>query len=123
MAGRVGDDEVTAVSREVAVGHVDRDPLLPLGGETVEQQCEVQVVALGARRLRVGLERGELVDEQRPRLVEQPPDQRALAVIDAPAHDETQQRLPVVGSENRLHLLAGDGVGRFVRCRSLLCRH
>jgi len=40
---RVGDDELAPRGREVAVGDVDRDALLALGGEAVEQQREVEV--------------------------------------------------------------------------------
>jgi hypothetical protein len=47
MAGRVGDDELPPLGLEVAVGDVDRDPLLPLGLEAVEQQCEVKLASLG----------------------------------------------------------------------------
>jgi hypothetical protein len=41
--------------------------------------------------LAVGLERGELVVENLLRLVQQPADQRRLAVVDAAAGDEAQQ--------------------------------
>jgi hypothetical protein len=43
--------------------------------------------------LAVCLERGELVVENLPGFVEQPPDQRRLAIVDATAGDETQQLL------------------------------
>jgi hypothetical protein len=33
---------------EEAVGHVDRDALLPLGREAVDEQREVDLLALGA---------------------------------------------------------------------------
>ena len=44
--------------------------------------------------LRVPLQRRELIVVEHLRLVEQPPDERALAVVDAPARDEAQQALP-----------------------------
>ena len=75
--GRVGDDELALVGGEEAVGDVDRDALLALGGEAVDEQREVDVAALRADLLRVGLERGELVLEQHLRFVQQPADQRA----------------------------------------------
>ncbi len=75
--GRVGDDEFALVGREEAVGDVDRDALLALGREAVDQQREVELAALRADFLRVGLERRELVLEDHLRVVEQPPDQRA----------------------------------------------
>ena len=49
VARRVGDDEVPALGREMAVGDVDRDPLLALGRQAVEEQREVELVALRAR--------------------------------------------------------------------------
>ena len=49
--------------------------------------------------LRVGLERGELVLEDQLGVVEQPADQRALAVVDAAAGDEAQQALVLVRVE------------------------
>jgi hypothetical protein len=37
MAGRVGDDELPKVSGEKPVGYVDRDPLLALRFEPIDQ--------------------------------------------------------------------------------------
>ncbi|MEA2420502.1 MAG: bifunctional enzyme CysN/CysC, partial [Thermoleophilaceae bacterium] len=45
MAGRVRDDELAPGSLEVAVGDVDRDPLLAFGAEAVGQQGEIETVA------------------------------------------------------------------------------
>jgi hypothetical protein len=42
------------VGGEEAVGHVDRDALLALGGQAVDQQREVDLAALRADLLRVG---------------------------------------------------------------------
>jgi hypothetical protein len=75
------------------VRDVDRDALLALGREAVEQEREVEVAAERAVAPGVGLERRQLVVEDEPALVEQPADQRALAVVDAPAGDEAQQVL------------------------------
>ena len=96
VARRVGDDELALVGREEAVGHVDRDALLALGGEAVDQQREVEFAALRADFLRVRLERRELVLEDHLRVVQQAADQRALAVVDAAAGDEPQQALVLV---------------------------
>jgi hypothetical protein len=63
VAGRVGDDELARRRGEVAVGDVDRDALLALGGQAVEQQRVVELAVLGAGALGVGLQRGELVLE------------------------------------------------------------
>ena len=80
--GRVGHDELALLGREEPVGDVDRDALLALGRQPVEQQREVEVAALRADLGRVGLERGEVVFEHEVGLVQQAPDQRALAVVD-----------------------------------------
>ena len=58
VARRVGDDELAVLGREEPVGHVDGDALLALGGETVDQEGEVELAALGADLLGVGLQRG-----------------------------------------------------------------
>ncbi len=70
---------------------VDRDPLLALGREPVEQQREVELAADRAIAPGLDLERRELVVQDQPRLEQEPPDQRALAVVDAAAGDEAQQ--------------------------------
>jgi hypothetical protein len=93
VARRVGDDELALRSREEAVGDVDGDALLALGGQAVDEQREIEVVALRAETARIVGERGELVVGQRVRCVQQAADQRALAVVDAAAGDEAQQVL------------------------------
>ena len=91
VAGRVGDDELALGTREIAIGDVDRDALLALGRQAVDQQREIESVALRADRLAVGFEARELVVEDLPAVVQQPPDQGRLAVVDAAAGDEAQQ--------------------------------
>ncbi len=93
---RISDDEVAAVGREVAVGHVDRDPLLPLGGETVDEQRKVDVLPLRAHLPRVRLEGRELILEDHLRIEQEPADERRLAVIDAAAGNEAQETLVLV---------------------------
>ncbi len=44
VPGRVGDDEPAAIGGEVAVGDVDRDPLLALGPQPVGQQRQIEEV-------------------------------------------------------------------------------
>jgi hypothetical protein len=110
VAGRVGDDVLARIGGEEAIGDVDGDALLTLGGEAVEQEREVQVVALRADALRVDLERGELILEQQLRLPQQPADERALAVVDAAARDEAQKTLVLVRVEVGEDVLA-DQVG------------
>ncbi|MNR31480.1 hypothetical protein D3C85_1489920 [compost metagenome] len=45
VAGRVGDDELARGRREIAVGHVNGDALLPLGFQPVRQQGKIDAVA------------------------------------------------------------------------------
>jgi hypothetical protein len=96
VARRVGHDELAVLGGEVPIGHVDRDALLALGRQPVEQQREVEIATLRADLGRVGLERGEVILEHQMRLVQQPADQGALAVVDAAAGDEPQQALVLV---------------------------
>jgi hypothetical protein len=63
MAGCVGDDELAAFRAEEPVRDVDGDALLALGGETVDEQREVELATLRPDRLRVGFECGEMVLE------------------------------------------------------------
>ena len=63
MARRVGDDERALVGGEIAIGDIDRDALLALGLEAVDQQREVDFLAGRAVLLRVALQRGELIVE------------------------------------------------------------
>ena len=91
MPRAVGDDEAAFGGREIAIGDVDRDALLALGGEAVDQQREVDLFAARSDRLRILGERRHLVVEHLGGVVEQPPDQRRLAVIDAAAGDEAQE--------------------------------
>ena len=98
---RVGHHELAPLGREEPVGDVDGDALLAFGRQAVDEQGEVEVVALRTDLLRVGLERGQMVLEDQLRLVEEAPDQGALAVVDRPAGDEAQQRLVLVVRRGR----------------------
>ncbi|MEH2538667.1 hypothetical protein V1287_002601 [Bradyrhizobium sp. AZCC 1699] len=95
VARRVGDDEAAALGGEETVGDVDRDALLALRLQAVDQKRKVEIVAGGAGDLALGGERRQLVVEQRLRIVEQAADQCALAIVDAAAGDEAQRR-PVI---------------------------
>ena len=90
VAGAVGDDEVARRRREVAVGDVDRDALLALGAQAVGQQGEVDVVVAAPPADRLDVL--ELVLEDRLGVVQQPADQRRLAVVDAADGGEAQRR-------------------------------
>ena len=89
VAGRVGEDELAPRGREVAVGDVDRDALLALGPQAVGEQREVD--RAGGAVLRRLLDRVHLVLVDRPRVVQQPPDQRALPIVDAAGRADAQQ--------------------------------
>ena len=64
--------------------------------ETVHQEREVDVPAGRAVLDGILARRGELVLERHLRVVEEPADQRALAVVDAAAGEKPQQLLPLV---------------------------
>ncbi len=93
----VGDDVLALVGVEIAVGHVDGNALLPLGLQAVDQEREVDFAA--ARRAPLAAvvgDCGELVFEDLLRIVQDAANQRALAVVHAPAGDEAQEALRLV---------------------------
>ena len=108
VAGSVGDDELALLGGEETIGHVDGDALFALGGQAVHQQGEVQFATLGAVLLRVALQGAELVFQQRLGFIEQAADQRAFAVVDTAAGDETQQGLVLVCFEVLLDVLVDE---------------
>src|SRR3546814_2700251 len=72
------DDELALFRGEKAIGYVDRDPLLTLGGEAIDEQCEIDLLPLRADALRIAFERGELILEDHFGIVEQAPDKRGF---------------------------------------------
>jgi len=93
VARGVGDDELALVGGEVAVGHVDGDPLLPLRLQAVQEEGIVDGSPLGADPLAVRLQGRQLILEHHLRIPEKTADEGTLAVIHAAAGDEAQQRL------------------------------
>ena len=92
VAGRVGHEELPPRRLETAVGDVDGDALFPFGHEAVHEEREIGGAALGAvaaGRLRRS---PGLVLEDRPALVQQAADERALAVVHAAAQYEAERR-------------------------------
>jgi hypothetical protein len=88
VAGGVGEDERPARGREMPIRHVDRDPLLALGPQTVGDQGQIELDALGSAG------RGDLLEgvlEDLLGVVEQPAEQRALAVVDRARGGDPQQ--------------------------------
>ena len=92
VAGRIGDDEGARFGGEIAIGDIDGDALLAFGLEAVDEQREVDRILGRAELFRILFERGELVVEDELLLVEKPPDQRRLAVIDRAAGEDAQCR-------------------------------
>ena len=86
---RVGQDELAPRGREVPVRDVDRDALLALGLQAVGEQREVD--RPGRAVLRRLLDRADLIFVHRSRVVQQPADQRALPVVDAPGRADAEQ--------------------------------
>jgi formylmethanofuran dehydrogenase subunit A len=67
--------------------------LLALGLETVDEQREIEVLALGAVLARIALQAGEMIVEKKLRLPQKAADQGRLAVVDAAAGNEAQEAL------------------------------
>ncbi len=89
VPGRVGEDERPPGGREVAVGDIDGDALLTFGAQAVGEQRQVDVAV--AAFPTGPLDRRQLVGEQGLRVVEQPADQRRLAVVDGSGGRHAQQ--------------------------------
>jgi len=84
---RVDDDVVALGALEEAARGVDGDPLVLLVRQRVEQE---RVLERLPRPLALSPHRLQLPLRQRPRVREQPPDHRALAVIDVPDDDDVE---------------------------------
>ncbi len=121
VAGRVGDDELALFRRKEAVGDIDGDALLALGGEAVDEQCKVDVLALRAHSLAVALQSRELILEDHLRVIQQPADQRRFAVIDAATGDEAQQTLVLVLKQIGVDVLGNECVDLIGRGLPLGC--
>ena len=94
----IGDDEVASRGVEVAVGHVDGDALFALGVQAIGEQREIQRIAgAGVQASAVAHQRGNLVVGKHAGVVQQAPEQRALAVVHAAAGDEAQQVAAIGG--------------------------
>src|SRR3546814_2103263 len=101
----------TLFRSEEAIGDVDRDPLLALGGKAVDEQRKVDLLPLRPDAPAVGLERRKLILEDHFAVIEQPPDQRRLAVVDRAAGDEPQRRFLLVPREIGLDILGDQRIG------------
>ncbi len=108
VARAVGDDVLALLGVEIAVGDVDRDALLALGLQAVDEQREVDLLVAGRAPLAaVAGDRRELVLEDLLRVVQHAADQRALAVVHAAAGDEAQEPLGLVALQEVGEFLGG----------------
>ena len=98
------------VGGEVPVGHVDRDPLLPLGLQAVHEQRQVDLPTGRAHDRGIGLQVGQVVLVDHLGVVEESPDEGGLAVVDAAAGQKAQQVLALVLGQVGLDV-GGDEVG------------
>ena len=80
MAGGVRHNKAAAVRGEITVGHIDRDPLLALGHQAVQQKGIVDRPAAAAY-LTVQQERLLLIGIQQLGIVKDMPDQGRFSVI------------------------------------------
>ena len=87
MARRVRTDEAAVVRREVAIGDIDRDALLTLCEESVQEQRIVDGAAAAAD-FRIEQQRFFLIGIDEFCIVQEMADERGLAVVDASAGDE-----------------------------------
>ena len=87
----VGNDELTVIRGEVAIGHVDSNALLTLRLQTVQQQGIVDVVAGITHTFAVALQRIQLVFIQFLTIEQQTSDKRGLSVIHRTGGKETKQ--------------------------------
>ncbi|RMP79927.1 hypothetical protein ALQ16_205500 [Pseudomonas syringae pv. actinidiae] len=96
MAGRIGDDELALGRGEIAISDIDRDALLPLGLKTIHQQRQIDVITRGAGLFRVTGNGFQVIFVDHLGIVQQTPDQRALAVIDVATGKKAQHFLAFV---------------------------
>ena len=91
VARRVGQDEAAARSFEIAVGDVDGDALVALGGQAVDQQRVVDAALDRAEAAGVAFQHRHHVVGDGAAFEQQAADQGGLAVVDAAAGQHAQQ--------------------------------
>jgi hypothetical protein len=87
---RVGDDKGARLRRKIAIGDINRDALLALRLESVNEQREIDFLSDGAVLLGILLQRRQLIVENQLAFIEQTPDQRRLSVVDGTAGKKAQ---------------------------------
>ena len=93
MSWRVGDNELAARSCEGSIRDIDRDALLALGFESIDEQREIEFAALCPERFRITRCCCERIFVHRMHIVQKSSDERALSIINAAAGKETQDVL------------------------------
>ncbi len=109
MPRGVGHDEGPPRRREVPVGHVDGDALLALCGQAVDEEGEVDGRPLCPKALRIAFGGVELVLRDCSGVVQEPADQRRLAIVDGAAGDEPQEAHGGRGGGGDGRVLRGEG--------------
>jgi hypothetical protein len=110
VAGGIGNDELALRRGEITVGHIDGDALLTLGLQAIDQQRQIDVLASGTDLLRIASNGLQMILIDHLRVMQQAADQRALAVVDVAAGEETQELLALVLRQVREDVLA-DQIG------------
>ncbi len=106
---RVGDDEFAPRRGEIAIRDVDGDALLPLGAQAVRQQRKIDGPR-GPVHRRFGHSL-ELIFVNALRIVEQPTDQRGLAIVHAARGGKSQQVLGLLRGQEIFNLERGGAIG------------
>lgn len=96
VARGVGDDEFALGRGEIAISDIDGDALLPLGLQAIHQQRQIDVITRGTGLLRVTGDGFQVILVDHLGVVQQTPDQRALAVIDVATGKKAQHFLAFV---------------------------
>ncbi|RMV96151.1 hypothetical protein ALP01_05381 [Pseudomonas caricapapayae] len=96
MSWRIGNDELALGRGEIAIRDIDGDALLALGLQTVHQQRQIDVIASVTGLFRVSGNSFKMIFVDHLGVVQQTPDQRALAVIDVATGEEAQHFLAFV---------------------------
>ena len=95
----------------MAVSDVDRYALFAFGGKAIQKQRKVKLLPLGANSFGVGFQRAQVIGIKSTRFVEQATNQRAFAVINAAARQETDERCAVELCESFL-----EGAQKYPSC-------
>ena len=97
MARGIDDDETALRGLEIAPGDIDGDALLALGLEPVEQQAEIDLLAVDGAIMRGMQHGGRLILGDAGAVPQQPADQRRFAVVDRAAGKQAEQRAAMRG--------------------------